>query len=113
MFISALQKQRVYKVIELAKTVHAEQSKRISTNKLNKLLLDDIREKPPSSGSGKEIKIKYVTQVKTNPPAFAFFVNEPKLVEEKYKRFLEGRLRQHFGFIGVPVQLYFRNKRAN
>lgn len=111
MFISALQKQRVYKVVELAKSVHAEQSKRISTNKLNKLLLDDIREKPPSSVSGKEIKIKYVTQVKTNPPAFAFFVNEPKLIEEKYKRFLEGRLRQHFGFIGVPVQLYFRNKR--
>jgi len=111
-FISALQKQRVYKVIELAKTVHAEQSKRISTNKLNKFLLGDIQQKPPSSVSGKEIKLKYVTQVKTNPPAFAFFANEPKLVEEKYKRYLEGRLRHHFGFAGVPIMLYFRNKQV-
>ncbi|MBI4809870.1 MAG: ribosome biogenesis GTPase Der [Ignavibacteriales bacterium] len=109
-FISAIEKQRIYKVIDLAKEVFAEQTKRVSTNKLNKLLLQDIQSKPPSAKSGKEIKINYITQVKTNPPAFGFFVNEPKLVEEKYKRFLEGRIREHFGFIGVPVSLYFKKK---
>jgi GTP-binding protein len=109
-FISALNKQRVYKTVELAKTVFIEQNKRVSTNKLNNLLLKDIKEKPPSASSGKEIKINYITQVKINPPAFGFFVNEPKLVEEKYKRFLEGRLREHFGFVGVPLSLYFKKK---
>lgn len=109
-FISALEKQRVFKTIELAKRVFAEQTKRVSTNKLNNLLLKDIKEKPPSAKSGKEIKINYVTQVKTNPPAFGFFANEPKLIEEKYKRFLEGRLRTHFDFTGVPLSLYFKKK---
>ncbi|MBI1806179.1 MAG: ribosome biogenesis GTPase Der [Ignavibacteria bacterium] len=110
-FISALQKQRVYKLIDMAKGVYAEQTKRIPTNKLNSLLLKDIQAKPPSSSSGKEIKINYVTQVKTNPPAVAFFTNEPKLVQESYKRYLEGRLRHHFGFNGVPLSLYFRKKK--
>jgi len=109
-FISALEKQRVFKLIELAKTVHAEQQKRIPTNKLNTLLLDDIHAKPPSCSSGKEIKINYITQVKTEPPAFAFFTNEPKLIEKRYKRYLEKRLREHFGFQGIPISLYFRKK---
>jgi len=109
-FISALHKQRVYKVIDLAKTVFAEQNKRISTNRLTNTLLADIRTTPPSSSSGKEIKLNYITQVKTNPPAFAFFSNEPNLIEEKYKRFLERKLREHFGFAGVPLSLYFRKK---
>ncbi len=109
-FISALKKQRVFKLIELVKNVDKEQRKRISTNKLNSLLLEEIQMKPPSSSTGKEIKINYITQVKTAPPAFAFFSNEPKLIEERYKRFLEGRLREHFGFEGVPISLYFRKK---
>lgn len=109
-FISALEKQRIYKTIEMAKMVFAEQTKRISTNKLNNLLLREIALKPPSAKSGKEIRINYVTQVKTNPPAFSFFVNEPKMIEEKYKRFLENRLREHFKFVGVPLSLYFKNK---
>lgn len=109
-FISALKKQRVFKLIELVQKVDKEQRKRISTNKLNSLLLEEIQMKPPSSSSGKEIKINYITQVKTAPPAFAFFSNEPKLIEERYKRFLEGRLREHFGFEGVPISLYFRKK---
>jgi len=109
-FISALEKQRVFKLIELAKAVHAEQQKRIPTNKLNTLLLDDIHAKPPSCSSGKEIKINYITQVKTEPPAFAFFTNEPKLIEKRYKRYLEKRLREHFGFQGIPISLYFRKK---
>src|SRR5207248_3175053 len=109
-FISAKEKQRVFKLVELARTVHAEQSKRISTNALNTALLADIRRTPPSSVSGKEIRLNYITQVKTNPPSFAFFANEPKLIGETYKRFLEGRLREHFGFQGVPLSLYFRKK---
>jgi GTP-binding protein len=109
-FISALNKQRVYKVIELAQRVHEVQSKRIPTNKLNTLMLKDIHAYPPSSTTGKEIKINYVTQVKTNPPAIAFFANEPKLVSDNYKRYLEGKLREHFGFVGVPLSLYFRKK---
>ena len=109
-FISALKKQRIYKAIDLAKEVFVEQNKRISTNRLNDLIIKDIHAKPPSSRSGKEIKVNYVTQVKTNPPAFSFFVNEPKLIEEKYKRFLESRIRKHFGFVGVPISLYFKKK---
>ncbi len=109
-FISALQKQRVFKLVDLAKEVFAQLQRRIPTNKLNTLLLKDIRTTPPSSASGKEIKLNYVTQVKTKPPAFAFFTNEPKLVQDKYRRFLERKLREHFGFTGVPISLYFRKK---
>jgi GTP-binding protein len=109
-FISALEKQRVYKMVDLAKKVFAAQNKRIPTNKLNNLLLKDIQMTPPSSSSGKEIKLNYVTQVKTNPPAIAFFANEPKLIQDKYKRFLERKVREHFGFEGVPISLYFRKK---
>lgn len=109
-FISALEKQRIYKVIEIAKSVYAEQTKRISTNKLNTIMLKIIKETPPSSSSGKEIRLNYVTQVKTDPPAIAFFANEPKLIQDRYKRFLEKKLREHFGFTGVPLALYFRKK---
>ncbi len=109
-FISALEKQRIYKVIEIAKTVYGEQTKRISTNKLNTIMLKIIKETPPSSSSGKEIRLNYVTQVKTDPPAIAFFANEPKLIQDRYKRFLEKKLREHFGFTGVPLALYFRKK---
>ncbi len=109
-FTSALEKQRIFKAIELARAVNAEQNKRISTNKLNSTMLKEIETKPPASASGKEIKINYVTQVKTKPPGFAFFTNEPKLIDDGYKRFLENRLRDHFGFTGVPVSLFFRKK---
>ena len=109
-FISALEKQRIYKVVDIAKKVFEEQNRRIPTNKLNNLLLKDIEKIPPSSSTGKDIKLNYITQVKTNPPAFAFFANEPKLIEERYKRFLENKLREHFGFEGVPLSLYFRKK---
>jgi GTP-binding protein len=109
-FISALHKQRVYKVIDIAQRVYAEQTKRVPTNKLNSLLLKDIEATPPSSSTGKEIKINYITQVKTGPPAIAFFANEPNLIEDKYKRFLERKVREHFKFEGVPLSLYFRKK---
>jgi GTP-binding protein len=110
MFVSALTKQRVYKLIEIAKKVHREQCKRIETSPLNDTLLPEIERNPPKSSSPKEIRIKFVTQVKTRPPVFAFFCNEPKLVQESYKRFLANKLREHFGFDGVPLTLVFKQK---
>ena len=110
LFISALTKQRIHKVIERAKSIHEEQCRRIETSVLNDALLPHIERNPPKSSSPKEIKIKYVTQVKTKPPMFAFFCNEPQLVQESYKRFLTNKLREQFGFEGVPLSLVFKTK---
>lgn len=109
-FISALTKQRVFKVIELVKRVDAEQQKRIPTSQLNELLGQDIKTFPPRSRSGKEIKINYITQVKSKPPVFAFFCNEPRMIDDTYKRYLENKIRSHFEFAGVPVTLSFKQK---
>jgi GTPase len=109
-FISALTKQRIYKVIELAKKVDAEQNKRIVTSELNERLGADIKIFPPRSRSGKEIKINYITQVKSKPPVFAFFCNDPRLIDDSYKRFLENKIRGHFEFTGVPLVLSFKRK---
>ncbi|MBI4534673.1 MAG: ribosome biogenesis GTPase Der [Ignavibacteriae bacterium] len=109
-FISSRTKQRIFKVIELAKSVDGEQNKRIATHELNTLLGADIRTFPPRSRSGKEIKIKYITQVKAKPPVFAFFCNEPRLIDDNYKRYLQNRIREHFTFKGVPVVLTFKQK---
>lgn len=110
LFISALTKQRIAKVIDTVKEVHAEQAKRISTSAFNDAMLPDIERYPPSSSSTKEIKIKYGTQLRAGPPMFAFFCNEPKLVQETYKRFLANKIRDHFGFAGVPLTLVFKKK---
>lgn len=109
-FISALTRQRIYKVIDMAKQVDAEQNKRISTSELNDTLGADIRTFPPRSRSGKEIKIKFITQVKSKPPVFAFFCNEPKLIDDNYRRYLQNRIRAHFAFAGVPIVLSFKPK---
>jgi GTP-binding protein len=109
-FISALTRQRIYKVIDMAKQVDAEQNKRISTSELNDVLGADIRTFPPRSRSGKEIKIKFITQVKSKPPVFAFFCNEPKLIDDNYRRYLQNRIRAHFAFAGVPIVLSFKPK---
>lgn len=109
-FISALTKQRIYKVIELVKKVDAEQNKRISTSELNDRLGADVKAFPPRSRSGKEIKVNYVTQVNSKPPVFAFFCNEPKLIDDNYRRYLENKIRGHFRFDGVPIVLSFKSK---
>jgi len=109
-FISALTRQRIYKVIEIAKQVDAEQNKRIPTNELNTKLGADIKTYPPRSKSGREIKIKYITQVKAKPPVFAFFCNEPKLIDDNYRRYLQNKIRDHFSFSGVPILLSFKQK---
>jgi GTP-binding protein len=109
-FISAKLKQRVVKVIEQAKDIFANARSRVPTKKLNDILLKKIKDKPPASSSGKEIKIKYITQVRVDPPSFTFFVNEPKLINETYRRFLENEIRRHFQFTGIPLTLHFKKK---
>ena len=109
-FLSALKGQRIYKLIELVKSVDAGQNRRITTSELNDLMGEDIRAFPPQSRTGKEIKINYVTQVRSKPPVFAFFCNEPKLVDENYRRYLENKIRSHFTFSGVPIVLSFKRK---
>lgn len=109
-FISALTKQRIFKAMEMALNVYDNLSKRIPTSKLNDILLPLIEKTPPPTTKGKYIKIKYITQLPTKKVCFAFFCNLPQYVSESYKRFLENRLREHFNFTGVPLNIYFRKK---
>lgn len=109
-FISTLNKQRIFKAIETAVTVYNYRSNRIPTRKLNDILLPIIESRPPPSFKGKFVKIKFCTQLPKPHPQFAFFCNLPKYVKEPYKRFLENKLREHFEFNGVPIQLFFRKK---
>lgn len=110
-FISAKTKQRVHKLIDLAKKVHNNRAMRIPTSSLNEALLADIHHYPPSTKTGRDVKLNYVTQVKNSPPVFTFFANEPQLVSDVYKRYLENRIRHHYGFSGVPLTLVFKRKR--
>lgn len=109
-FVSVINKQRIFKVIENAIEVHKNRQKKISTSKLNEILLPIIEQTPPPMIKGKKIKVKYITQLKTYYPAFVFFCNMPQYVKEPYKRFIENKIREHFGFRGVPITLYFRQK---
>lgn len=109
-FISALNKQRIFKAIETAVTVYECRSNRIPTRKLNDTLLPIIQNQPPPSHKGKFVKIKFCTQLPTPHPQFAFFCNLPQYVKDPYKRFLENKLREQFDYTGVPIQLFFRKK---
>lgn len=110
-FISALTKQRIFKLIDIAKEVHEERKKKISTSKLNDILLPEFqRNTPPATPTGKEVKIKYVTQVGDHYPIFLFFANESKFIPDSYKRFIEKTIRRHFGFDGVPMTITFKDK---
>lgn len=109
-FISVLNKQRIFKAIETAVEVYNNRSKKIKTSKLNEVLLPIIESYPPPAYKGKFVKIKYIMQLPTPQPQFAFFCNLPQYVREPYKRFLENKLREHFNFHGVPVSVYMRKK---
>ncbi|WP_430411792.1 ribosome biogenesis GTPase Der [Kordia sp.] len=109
-FISVLTKQRIYKAIETAVQVYKNRSNRISTSKLNDVMLNIIERTPPPAYKGKYVKIKFCTQLPTGYPQFAFFANLPQYVREPYKRFVENKLREQFDFNGVPVTVYFRKK---
>jgi len=110
LFISAINKQRVIKALEEATKVYKNRVRKISTSKLNEVMLDIINQSPPPSIKGKWIKIKFVTQLPTYSPAFAFFCNLPQYVKDSYKRFLENKLRENFDFKGVPIQIFMRKK---
>ena len=109
-FISALTKQRLFKAIETAVEVYKNRSKRIKTSVLNDVLLPIIENYPPPAYKGKYVKIKYITQIPTMVPSFAFFCNLPQYVKDPYRRFLENKLREIYDFQGVPMQIFFRKK---
>jgi GTP-binding protein len=110
LFISAISKQRIHKVLELIEQVNNNRNRKISTAELNDVMLPIIKSNPPPSLKGKYVKIKYVTQLPIYTPAFAFFCNLPQYVKEPYKRYVENRLREKFEFTGVPVRVFFRKK---
>ncbi len=109
-FVSVLNKQRIFQAIEEAMRVYERREQHIATSKLNDLMLPIIEAMPPPALKGKYVKIKFCTQLPTQTPSFAFFANLPQYVKEPYKRFLENKLRENFDFTGVPVQIYLRKK---
>jgi GTP-binding protein len=109
-FISALNKVRIHKVIETAMEVYGRRRQKIPTNVLNEIMLKVIEDYQPPAVKGKYIKIKYITQLPTHAPSFAFFCNFPQYVKEPYKRYLENQMRTHFKFTGVPIQIFMRKK---
>ena len=109
-FASALEKQRIFQVVEKAVEVHNNKTKKIPTAKLNDTILPEIERQPPPSMKGKLINIKYITQVNARFPSFVFFCNLPQYIQPSYERFLENKLRHYFDFEGVPLRLIFRKK---
>ncbi len=110
LFTSATTKQRVLKSLELAMTVFENRARRIPTSKLNEVMLPIIEHTPPPSVKASYVKIKYVSQLPTKSPVFAFFCNHPQYVQESYKRFLENKIRDNFEFTGAPIAIVFRKK---
>ncbi|MCL2027206.1 MAG: ribosome biogenesis GTPase Der [Bacteroidales bacterium] len=110
-FTSVLNKQRIFKVLELTKQVYGNRTRRITTSKLNDELLTLVKDtNPPPIYKDKKLKIKYITQLPTVYPAFVFFCNLPQYIREPYRRFVENRMREMFDFTGTPIKLYFREK---
>ncbi|HRW75719.1 MAG: ribosome biogenesis GTPase Der [Lewinellaceae bacterium] len=109
-FISALDKTRIFKSVEAALQVQENRQRRIKTSQLNEIMLEVVERQPPPAYRGHYIKIKYVTQLPLAYPAFVFFTNHPKQIKEGYRNFLENQLRSHFDFTGVPMALLFRQK---
>jgi GTPase len=109
-FTSAVTKQRIHKVLDTAMEVYKNRMVKIPTSKLNQVLLEAIERYHPPAVKGKFIKIKYVTQLRTHAPSFVFFCNLPQYIKDPYRRYLENKLREHFNFTGVPIQIFFRKK---
>ena len=109
-FTSAIEKQRIHKALETAMQVFENRTRKIPTHELNEVMLEVIAQTPPPAMKGKYIRIKFVQQLPTHSPSFAFFCNLPQYLTDAYKRFLENRLREHFNFEGVPIRIFFRKK---
>lgn len=109
-FTSVEEKQRIFQAIELAVKVYENKTKKIATSKLNDILLQEIEKYPPPAYKGKYIKIKYITQLPTKNPVFAFFCNLPQYIKDPYTRYLENRLRENFDFEGVPIKITYKKK---
>ncbi len=110
LFISATKKQRIHKILELIGKVNSNRKRKIPTARLNEIMLELIRDYPPPAAKNRQIKIKYVTQLPTPTPSFAFFCNLPQHIKDPYKRYIENRMRERFDFTGVPVRIFFRKK---
>ena len=110
LFVSATEKQRIMKAVDLAMQVLENKRRRVKTSELNKYLEEIIARNPPPAIKGRYVKIKYATQIKATFPAFALFCNYPKYVKEPYKNYLENKLRERFNFTGVPVAIFMRKK---
>ena len=110
-FGSAVTKQRILKLMDVAKEVYENKKNRVSTSKLNEVMLPLIEATPPPSNKGKYIKVKYITQLRdTQIPSFVFFCNLPQYIKEPYKRFIENRMRENWNFSGTPINIFFREK---
>lgn len=109
-FTSVINKQRIHKVLEEANEVYENRRRKITTSKLNEVMQEVIEANGPPSIKGKLVKIKYVTQLNTYYPSFAFFCNLPQYVKDPYKRYLENKLREKFNFRGSPIMIYMRKK---
>ncbi|OFZ52873.1 MAG: ribosome biogenesis GTPase Der, partial [Bacteroidetes bacterium RIFCSPHIGHO2_02_FULL_44_7] len=109
-FTSTISKQRIHKALEAAMEVYENRTQKISTSEINDYFQDIIHATPPPSVKGKYVKIKYIQQLPTHSPAFAFFCNLPQYIPDSYKRFLENRLRDKYNFTGVPIRIFFRKK---
>jgi len=109
-FTSATSKQRIMDVIDAANEVYENYSRKIPTSQLNEVMLEEIENYPPPAWKGKYIKIKYITQLPTKSPSFAFFCNLPQYIRDPYKRFLENKMRSHFNFKGCTLQIFLRQK---
>lgn len=109
-FISALKKQRIFRIIELAKLVFEKRYQHIKTSMLNEILQGIIQEYPPPDYGTHQVKIKYCTQVKVAPPVFAFYVNLPEAIKGSYKKYIENKIREKFDFTGVPLTIVFKRK---
>lgn len=109
-FTSALTKQRLLKALEAAIKVYENRTQKLKTSELNRIMLEAIENYPPPSVKGKYVKIKYVTQLPTHAPSFAFYCNLPQYVKDPYKRFLENKIRENWDFTGVPIQIFMRKK---
>ena len=109
-FVSALEKQRIFKAIEEALEVYERRKQHISTHQLNEFLREVVTAYPPPSHKSRHISINYVTQIETRYPTFVFFSNHPRYIKDAYRGYLENKLREKWNFTGVPITIFFREK---